>query len=253
MLAEAMQKYPNDPQVDFEAAFKSDASPEERRRWLSAFEQNAPDNALANYLSALDYFKGGQSDQAVQEMMAASGKQSFQDYTMDRLLDDKEAYLSAGYSMGEAEVSSATQLLLPQLQQVKDLGLDLVDLSKSYEQSGDDASAQTTLEMAAALGARYATAAPAETEISQLVGMYVERMALGAMDPGSPYGDNGQTVQDQINQLNQQRATLNDLNDQAGPLISSLSDEDYLTYKDHWIAFGEEGALRWVIGKFGRQ
>jgi RNA polymerase sigma factor (sigma-70 family) len=253
LLAEAMQRYPRDPEVDFEAAFRSDATPEDRRQWLTAFETAAPDNALANYLSALDYFKSGQADQAVQEMAAASGKENFQDYTMERMLDDKEAYLSAGYSMGDAEVSSATQLLLPQLQQVKALGMELVNLSQSYQQAGDAASAQTALEMAAGLGGRYATAAPAETEVSQLVGMYVERMALGAMDPASPYGGSGQTVQDQINQLNQQREIINDLNQQAGPLIPLLSDQDYLTYKDRWIAFGEESALQWVIGKYGRQ
>jgi RNA polymerase sigma factor (sigma-70 family) len=253
LLAEAMQKYPNDPHVDFEAAFKSDATPEERRQWLNAFENAAPSNALANYLSALDYFKSGQSEQAVQEMAAASGKQEFQDYTTDRLMDDREAYLDAGYSSAEAEVSSATQLLLPQLFDVKQLGLDLVDLSKSYQEAGDSDSAQTALQMAAALGQRYASEAPAEPEVTQLVGMAVERMALGAMDPGTPYGDNGQTVQDQINQLNQERATLNTLNEQAVPLIESLSDEDYLTYKDRWMAFGEEAALRWVIGKYGQQ
>jgi hypothetical protein len=106
--------------------------------------------------------------------------------------------------------------------------------------------------MAAALGQRYATAVPAETEISQLVGMAVERMALNAMDPNSPFGDNNQTVQDQINQLTQERATLNALNQEAGPLLENLSDQDYATYKDRWIAFGEEAALRWVIGKYGQ-
>jgi tetratricopeptide (TPR) repeat protein len=253
LLAEAMQKYPNDPQVDFEAAFQSNATPEERRQWLNAFENAAPNNALPNYLSALDYFKAGQSDQAFQEMAAASAKQGFQDYSTERLMDDREAYLDAGYSTAEAEVSSATQLLLPQLFDVKQLGLDLIGLSNSYQQAGDSDSAQAALQMAFGLGQRYVNEGPAEAEVSQLVGMAVERMALGAMDPGSPFGDGGQTVQDQINQLTQDRATLNDLNQQAEPLLEALSDQDYLTYKDRWMAFGEEAALRWVIATHGQQ
>jgi hypothetical protein len=44
-----------------------------------------------------------------------------------------------------------------------------------------------------------------------------------------------------------------DLNQQAEPLIQSLSDEDYVTYKDRWMAFGEADALRWVISKYGTQ
>jgi len=84
MLAEAMQTYPNEPQVAFEAAFKKDASFEERHQWLEALKKSDPGNSLPNYLSALDYFKSGQADQAVQELIAASGKQQFQDYTLDR-------------------------------------------------------------------------------------------------------------------------------------------------------------------------
>jgi RNA polymerase sigma factor (sigma-70 family) len=253
LLAEAMQKYPNDPHVAFEAAFKSDATPEERRQWLDAFEKSAPDNALANYLSALDYFKSGQSAQAVQEMSAASDKQGFQDYSVDRVMDDDEAYLAAGYSIAEAKVLATSQLLLPQLAQVKQLGLDLVDLSQTYQQSGDADSAQAALQMALGLGQRYATAAPGEAEISELVGIAVEKFALAAMDPNSTYGDTGQTVQDQLNQLTQERQMFKDLNQQAEPLIQSLSDEDYVTYKDRWMAFGEADALRWVISKYGTQ
>ena len=77
-----MQKYPNDPHVDFEALLQTNAMPDGRRQWLSAFEKSAPDNALANYLSAADYFKSGQADQALQELSAASGKQGFQDYSI---------------------------------------------------------------------------------------------------------------------------------------------------------------------------
>jgi RNA polymerase sigma factor (sigma-70 family) len=252
-LAEAMEKYPNDPHVDFEAVLGTNSPATDRRQWLTAFENSAPDNALPNYLSALDYFKSGQTDQGIQEMAAATAKKGFQDYSMDRMLDDQEAYLAAGSSPTEAEISAATQLLLPQLLQIKNLGQDLVELSKTYQQAGDATSAQATLQMAVQLGQRYANTAPAETEISQLVGMAVERMALGTMDPQTPYGDNGQTVQDQINQLTQQRTTINDLNQQAGPLLETMSDGDYLTYKERWMAFGEESALRWVIGRYGQQ
>src|SRR5258708_34888995 len=41
LLQEAMQNYPKDPQVAFEAVFKKDLSPEQRRQWLNTFEQMA--------------------------------------------------------------------------------------------------------------------------------------------------------------------------------------------------------------------
>ena len=136
LLKEAMEKYPNDPQVAFEAAFARDLSPEEQRQWLNTFEKSAPDNALANYLSALNYFNSGEIDQGVQELTAASGKQ-FDDYTLDRVQDDVEAYLAAGYSMADAKAIASSQLLLPQLAQLKKLGLNAVDLANAYRQAGD--------------------------------------------------------------------------------------------------------------------
>jgi len=253
LLAEAMQKYPNDPHVDFEAAFKPGTTPEDQRQWLTAFEKSAPNNALANYLSAFNYLQSGQQDQAVQEMVAASGKEGFQDYTTDRILDDREAYLGAGYSSEEAEISASTQLMLPQLLQFKTLAQNLVSLSQSYQQAGDGDSAQNFLQMAVDLGQRYSTSTPAEPEISQLVGIAVERIAFNAMDPAAPFGDNGQTVQNQIDQLTQEREAIRDLNQQAEPLIDSMSDQDYLTYKARWMAYGELAALQWVIANHGQQ
>src|SRR6185437_16264035 len=97
-----------------------DASPEDRRHWLDALKQSDPDNALGYYLSALDYFKASQPDQGIKEFTAASNK-SFQDYTSERYQDDAEAYMAAGYSVADAKAASGLQLLLPQLQQVKDL------------------------------------------------------------------------------------------------------------------------------------
>ncbi|PYJ63187.1 MAG: hypothetical protein DME24_01765 [Verrucomicrobia bacterium] len=252
LLAEAMQKFPNDPQVAFEAAFKKDGSPEERLQWLHALKKTDPANSLPDYLSALDYFKAGHTDQAVRELISASGKKQFHDYTLDRVQDDEEAYLAAGYSAAEAKTIPSSQLLLPQLQQLKSLGLTLADLAKSYQQSGDEASAQVALQMAANLGQRYKDT-PGETEISWLVGMAVEGIALNAMDPNSPYGIDGQTVQDRLNQLNQKKAELKELNAQLEPLLPNLSDQDWISYKDRWRVFGEEAAIRWVVNKYGQK
>jgi len=249
LLAEAMGQYPNDPQVAFEAVFKKDVSPEERRQWLEALKKADTGNSLPNYLLALDYFKSGQIDQAVQELVAVSGKQQFQDYTLDRMQDDEEAYLAAGYSVAEARTIPVS---LPQLRQVKDLGLSLVDLAKSYRQSGDEASAQAALQMAANLGQRYKDT-PGETEVSWLTGMAVERIALSAMDPSGPYGSDGQTVQDRLNQLNQKKAELKELKAQLEPLLPNLSDQDWISYTDRWRVFGEESAIRWVVNKYGQK
>jgi RNA polymerase sigma factor (sigma-70 family) len=253
LLEEAKQKFPNDSQVAFEAAFKKDASTDERRQWLETLKRSDPDNALPNYLSAIESFKTGQIDLAVKELTAAYGKGEFQDYTLERVQNDEEAFRAAGYPMAEAKTIPAQHLLLPQLAQMKDLIGSIVDLANSYRQAGDETSAQAALQIGANLGQRYSASAPGEAEISQLVGVAIERIALSKMDPNSPYGSNGETVQERLNHLSQQRDVLMQLNDQLNPLLPKLSDQDWISYKDRWRAFGEEAAVRWVIGKYGSE
>ena len=154
LLEEAMQRYPQDPQVAFEAAIRMDAPPAERSQWLDALKQSAPENALPNYLSALDHFKAGQPAQALQELQSASGKEQFQDYSLSRAQDDEEAYLTAGRSAGEAKLAATVNLRLPHLAQIAELGRNLVDLANTYQQAGDEASRQAALQMAVNLGRR---------------------------------------------------------------------------------------------------
>ena len=182
-----MQKFPNDPQVAFEAAFRNDSSPEDRRQWLDALKRSDADNSFGNYLSALDFFKSGQTDQAIQELVAASAKTQFRDYTMARIQDDYEAYLSAGYPVPDAETISSRGLLLPQLSQVKAtrVGHALLWLVRIETQAIQlPRKPCPCCKWPRSLGQRYGNTFAGETEVSLLVGIFVERAALNAMgDP----------------------------------------------------------------------
>jgi RNA polymerase sigma factor (sigma-70 family) len=252
LLQEAMRTYPNDPQVGFEAAISKEAAPADRRQWLDRFKQSAPENALANYLSALDHFKAGLTDQAVQDLIAATGKPQFQDYSLDRVQADEEAYRAAGYPVADAKVVATSHLRLPQLAHVRDLGRSIIDLANSYQQAGDEVSRQAALQMAVDLGRRYSGAAAGEMLIAQLVGINVERTALASMDPNGAFDANGQTIQDRLNQLAKQRTAFRELSQQADPLWQSMSDQDWISYHNRSATFGEEAAMRWLVGKYGQ-
>ena len=219
---------------------------------MDRLKQSDPANALPNYLSALDAFKAGQTDQAVRELTSASGKQQFQDYSMDFLQNAEEVYRLAGYSEAEAKTIAATQLLLPDLSQLRRLGRNMVDLANSYRQSGDAASAETALQMGTSLGQRFG-GFPGEPLVSHLVGIAIERDALSGMAASSPYGGTSQTVQDRINELDQQRQTPKDLASQEVGLFQKMSEQDIVSYWDRWRAFGYESTLRWAIAKYGQQ
>jgi hypothetical protein len=251
-LQEAMEKFPRDPQVSFEAAIRADATPADRRQWLDSFKESAPDNALANYLSALEHFKAGQTDQAVQDLIHASGKGKFADYSLDRTQDDEEAYRSAGYPVADAKVVASSHLLLPQLLQVRELSRQVINLADSYRQSGDEASRQAALQIAVTLGRRYGEGGAGGMLISQLVGIAIERAALNAMDPNSAYAGGGETVQARIDQLAQRRTSIRDLGKQADPYWQRMTDQDWISYHDRSAAFGEEAAMHWLVNKFGQ-
>jgi hypothetical protein len=89
--------------------------------------------------------------------------------------------------------------------------------------------------------------------INTLVGMNIERNALSAMDPSAPYGSDGQTVQDQLNQLAQQKTALKNLNDQFNTTaVPAMSQQDWISYQQRQNIFGEAAADQWAIAKYGR-
>ncbi len=252
LLQEAMQKYPDDPQVAFAAVQRKDASPEERRQWLETLKKSSPENALGNYLSAQDYFKAGQTDQAAQELIVASGKQQFQDFSLGFIQDSEDAFRAAGYSEAEAKVIASISLWLPQLAQLKQLNQNMVDLAKSYQQVGDETSAQAVLQMDVNLGQRLGDSG-GYFLINQLVGNAIERTALGAMDATSPYGNSGGTVKDRIDQLAQQNTAVKELAQGVEGLQEKISAQDRISYLDRSRNFGEVTAAQWLLSKYGQK
>ena len=251
LLAEAAQKYPNDPQVAFETALQIGASLEDRHSWLQALEQAAPENSLPNYLAALDYFKTGQTADAVQEINAAVGKDTFQDYSQGRIQADEAAYLAVGYAPGEAKMMANAFLTEAELPQFKELAQNLIGLAAIYQQSGDQTSYDTALKIAADLGQRLDAPSGSESMLHQLVGLSIETAALSGLDPSAPYAMGEQTVQNRLDQLGQQKANLQTLTAQADPLWQTLSDQDWVAYHAQLAASGEEAALRWVVNNYG--
>jgi hypothetical protein len=250
-VREAMQQFPNDPKVAYSALYFGDLSPEEKRQWLDNFKHVAPNNSMANYASALDYLKSGQPDVALQDMTAA-GKGTWTDYSWQFVQSSEEAYRAAGYSEVDAKIAAQTQLLLPELAQLKQLGLRLGDLAKTYEESGNIAAAQNARQMDVQLGQQL-SAAETQPLITTLVGYAVERIALTSMDPNAPFDNSGQTVQNQLDKIAQQKQYIKSFTSQSEDLIARMSDDDVLSYLQRRQSSGEISALQWARGKYSPQ
>jgi len=228
------------------------ASPEERRQRLEAFERGAPGNPLPNYLSALDYFRSGQTDQGVQQLLAAHGKPQFQDYSWDFVQNTEEALRSAGHSESELRMAALWQLSLPQVSELNQLNVKITALADAYRQAGDTASAQAMLQVALRLGQQLGSS-PNDVLINQLNGMDIQRDALKGMNPADPYGPNGQTVAARIQELTEQDTAIKSLVKGMAALQPRMSPQDWITYNDRTMAFGEVNALQWLLAKYAQE
>jgi hypothetical protein len=250
LLRMALTNFPNDPRVLF-AASALDDGPEARRARLDRFKAAAPDNALADYLSAREHFKNGQPEQAQADLLAASGKSGFQDYVRDSIQNAEELYLQSGKSPAEAKALAATTALLPHLAQLKGLAQEMATLQRQYLGAGDAASAEHLAQVGLQLGQHLGTGEAANTLISQLVGIAVERIVLNPLDPERNYEFLGGSVREHISQLDARRAAVKQDTQLFDTWMRNATDADFISYFDRFKIYGESSAMAWIRQRQG--
>lgn len=264
-LREALEKIPNDPHLNLIAYYQGDAqaaevaaeghdrnqpATAERRQLLDTLANAAPDNALPNYLAALDCFKAGQTDQAVAQLVAASQKSKFRDYSLEYIQNAEEAYRAAGYSEGDAKAVANSSVPLPHLAELKQAGYKLVELAALYRQAGDEASAQAAEQIGLGLGQRLTE--PGQLSIMQeLAGIAIERKILGAMDPNSVLAGTGETVQSRLDAFKERQKVVRALAG-ASDILQTLPESDLANYFDRIKIFGETAAAEWLLKTHGK-
>jgi len=253
-LKEAATNFPNDPHVQL-AALAHDAFPEARRQWLDAFKASSPSNSLANYLSARDYFKNGQPDSAIKELVEAGSKPQFADFMMESYLGEKELCRAGGKSLlesNQAAMAAAAGDLLPELSTLKGLAQSVRELQKQYASGGDNASAESLAQFNLALASRLTSGDGGKTAISQLVGMAIEAIALAELDPNASYVFlDGKTPTQRKEELKQQKASMRELSKSFQAAFPSLTETEQENYYERVKIYGEIPAMRWVVEQRG--
>jgi len=252
-LREAATNFPNDPRVQL-SVLRRDVFPEERRKWLDLFKASSPENPLANYLSARDYFQSGQSDLAVSELLEAGARPAFKDYSMDFKLDEEELNLSAGRSSLQARLSSSgwAQDLLPELASLKALSQDIAAMQKQYLATGDTGSAENLAQAGLLLADGLRSGDADRFVIKQLVGNAVEAIMLSQLDPKGSYPFlDGKSPTDRLAELKEQRALLRGLRQATQGALPNMSEAELLSYTERQRLYGELEAMRWLQQRRG--
>jgi hypothetical protein len=251
-LNEAATNFPNNPQVE-RSVLSHDAFPEDRRKWLDLFKTSSPSNSLANYLSAEKHFKTGNTDEAVKELLAASGKPQFQNYAMETQLDAEELYSASGKSLVETAslaISDMAEESLPELAAFKRLGQGIGNLEKQYIDAGDANSAVNLAQAGMTLANQIQTGDSGKYLINQLVGMADANIVLSKLDQNLAYDFlDGQTPAQVTEALKQQKTELRKLMADFAPAEIQMmtSESETANYVQRMKIYGELEAMKWVI------
>src|SRR5947207_3800815 len=159
LLREAARRYPSNAFV-LVSVLGNDALPEQRRELLEEFKQVSPENPLANYLSARENLKNQQPELVLSELAAASAKNGFNDFTIERVQGLEELYLSAGHSPAEAKALAMLGVQEPSLPPLRDLAGSLSAWERQSAAQGDSASVQSIARSGLGLAANITTAGP---------------------------------------------------------------------------------------------
>jgi hypothetical protein len=248
-LDEAATNFLNNPQVEL-AVLAHDEFPQDRRKWLDLFKNSSPSNSLANYLSAQDYFKSGNSDAAIQELSAAAGK-PLDSFQTESRLDSEDLYSSSGKSQVDSEKESMMDMsgdLLPELAALKRLANGIGDLQQQYMNSGDANSAINLAQMGMNLDNQLNSGDSGKYLIDQLVGMATKSIVLRALDPNTGYDFLGGETPNQVLQvMKQQRAVYSQLAQSFEAVEPEMSESETIGYQQRVKIYGELPAMQWVI------
>ncbi len=255
-LREALERFPENPRVNFAGYLDAqifhaeDYSIEERRAMLERFAKSAPENTLANYLAASEYFKSGEADKAVAQFRDATSKSSLNDYSWEFIQSNTEAYRQAGYSETDAKMIAYWTLSLPHISQLKQAGMDMLALAGQFQQVGNMEQAQEMRALTLHLGWLLQGDAQQKTVINQLVGVAIERKVLESHDPNANYDTSGRLVQDRIDELTQTRDRLKTAIDSFQNVYQIMTPVDQASFFDRIKICGEESAIKWAVEKY---
>ncbi len=244
-LTNALERFPNDPRVLMAATVWKDG-PDAHRERLARFKAAAPDNALADYLSAWNEFQAGNPEKALADLAAATQKKGFDDYTKDAMQTAEELLLSAGRSPAEAKAVGSTTALLPHLSHLKKLSQNIAELQGQYIAAGDQESALRLARMGIQLGNHLTEGGGSQTLIGELVGIAVQKAVVTSLPGDATYdflqGDPA-TYQ---SRLTERRAALRENTPNLEAWIRNANEEDILQYFNRYQSEGEGAAMKWL-------
>jgi CheY-like chemotaxis protein len=244
-LDEAAERFPKDPRVQI-ALLAMELPDDQRAAAIERLKLAAPDNPLANYYAAQEYFRQKNLGGALDELSKANGKAGYDDYILPMLREREELFVAAGLSPLEAKVHAMLGVTMPYLPVVNEMRAGLTAEIQSLTQKGD---METALQLGAdgiAAARQVGQGAGSRVILNELVALTMERQVLAAMAPAQATGLLQQPVTERLAELKAQRDEITQLTRDADITDSEVSPEEFVRYFELMDSDGEMAALRWL-------
>ena len=246
LLDEAKQRFPGNPQVLLDWLLRSAATPEEKKQALNDLRKAAPDNAMGDYLFALQQFEAGDMDGAVVALWQGLQKPVADAYFMDAVRASEEAYLGVGYPPARAVSTAMWGMEMNVLGPMRQLADWTLDMQAAYATGGDAESARDVARMGSAMGAALQQQFEHGVVLEELVAIAIERKFLERLDPAVELVAGGQTAGARLNDLNALKEQIKSALQATTVLRDQLDESAKMEYYQQVKLKGELGALLWL-------
>jgi hypothetical protein len=251
LLDEAAEKFLNDPRVCV-AMINRFGSGEKALPWVERLIAIEPGNPAAWYWKAQLSAKSNNPEQTLEALKKAVGTKGQPDtHLRDRMVTVREAALASGSTLKEA---AAAALIAPLSKNGSHFlaGGTMSFLRNELAAAKAAGNPERVAEIAGlgAASAEHVGLIGASTLLDDLVRVSILRNMLGELDPGTPFGNDGKTVRERLDEVTAEK-------EETGKLIESvkgmadlsmqfLSEAQAAEYTDRFILHGERAAMQWL-------
>lgn len=246
-LFEAAAQFPEDPLVQLEVALSPDATPEDKRLALEAFRNVSPDNALGDYLSAHLAFSQGDYAAAANGLIDSMDHGALADFSEQILAGTEQAYRSTGLDDLTAQLAAMASLTRPTLTPLREVSQHLDGLKDEFIKAEDFDAAEPAVIIGLNLGQKIQASAP--FLVDQLVGMSIERNFLVQLDPLTQAGPGGQTAEERLATLDQDRLAITTQTQAFAEVAPRMDAATAKEYFGRMRRDGELAAMKWAVAK----
>jgi hypothetical protein len=249
-LNEALAGFSSNPQVQLTVLLRN-IFPADRRKWLDSFKASSPGNALADYLSAEDYFKCGDTNAALKELLAADHKTQFEIFSVESGLNQEDLAECSGKQPMEAislSMAGFSEDDLPLIAELKRLAQSMRDLQKQLAAAGDKESAENVAEGGIDLARQIEGGESGKYFINRLVGRAIGSIFLKQLDQNTPYdfldGKTPAQVQAEMKtEKEKEKALLRAFSER----YAHFNDAELQAYAQRMKIYGELAAMKWFV------